>query len=160
MEGITPIFVLEGVAPKLKSAVIAKRNEIQFRGVEPRKQSPLTDAQNSKKPPVQDKGRTRFNHVLKECENLLKSMGIECVQGPGEAEAYCAFLNKIGQVDGVISQDSDCFGYGAQVVYRNFSISSQGASSAQGGAVDIYDMKNINKFTGNKICKMIIFNIN
>ncbi|TMW47737.1 hypothetical protein DOY81_007193 [Sarcophaga bullata] len=141
-EDITPVFVLEGAAPKLKSQVIEKRNEIQFRGVKP-KEKPTTqntkETQNSKG----DKGRTRFNHVLKQCENLLHAMGIQCVQGPGEAEAYCAFLNVKGLVDGVISQDSDCFAYGALRVYRNFSISTQGALAAQGGAVDIYDMRNI-----------------
>ena len=84
--------MLEGTAPKLKSQVIAKRNEIQFRGVKPK---------NKTDPPQQmgngnEKGRTRFNHVLKQCENLLQSLGIQCVQGPGEAEAYCAFLNRKG----------------------------------------------------------------
>lgn len=46
-------------------------------------------------------------------------------------------------VDGVISQDSDCFAYGAVRVYRNFSVSTQGAQAAAGGAVDIYDMREI-----------------
>ncbi|KAI8040757.1 flap endonuclease GEN [Drosophila gunungcola] len=138
-EQVTPVFVLEGVAPKLKSQVIAKRNELQFRGVKPKNSPELTQNQA----PKGDKGRTRFNHVLKQCETLLLSMGIQCVQGPGEAEAYCAFLNKHGLVDGVISQDSDCFAYGAVRVYRNFSVSTQGALAAAGGAVDIYDMREI-----------------
>ncbi|XP_017471865.1 PREDICTED: flap endonuclease GEN [Rhagoletis zephyria] len=140
-EDVTPVFVLEGAAPKLKSQVIAKRAELQFRGVKPT-QSKKTETQPSQ-PKDKDKGRTRFNHVLKQCENLLQSMGIQCIQAPGEAEAYCAFLNKNGLVDGVISQDSDCFAYGAVRVYRNFSVSTQGAQAAQGGAVDIYDMQRI-----------------
>nr|Q29FC1.1 RecName: Full=Flap endonuclease GEN; AltName: Full=Flap structure-specific endonuclease GEN; AltName: Full=Xpg-like endonuclease [Drosophila pseudoobscura pseudoobscura] len=137
-EQVTPVFVLEGVAPKLKGQVIAKRNELQFRGVRPK--DAATGTQTAAKV---DKGRTRFNHVLKQCETLLLSMGIQCVQGPGEAEAYAAFLNKHGLVDGVISQDSDCFAYGAIRVYRNFSVSTQGAQAAAGGAVDIYDMREI-----------------
>ncbi|KAH8247985.1 hypothetical protein KR032_004466 [Drosophila birchii] len=137
-EKVTPVFVLEGAAPKLKSQVIAKRNELQFRGVKPKEATAA-----SSQAPKGDKGRTRFNHVLKQCETLLLSMGIQCVQGPGEAEAYCAFLNKHGLVDGVISQDSDCFAYGAVRVYRNFSVSTQGAQAAAGGAVDIYDMREI-----------------
>lgn len=90
---MTPVFVLEGVAPNLKNQVISKRNELQFRGVRPKnKLSPVETVAAGKG----HKGRTRFNHVLKQCENLLLSMGIQCVQGPGEAEAYCAFLNKHG----------------------------------------------------------------
>ncbi|SPP87161.1 flap endonuclease GEN [Drosophila guanche] len=138
-EQVTPVFVLEGVAPKLKGQVIAKRNELQFRGVRPKEAATSTQQAAAKG----DKGRTRFNHVLKQCETLLLSMGIQCVQGPGEAEAYGAFLNKHGLVDGVISQDSDCFAYGAIRVYRNFSVSTQGAQAAAGGAVDIYDMREI-----------------
>ncbi|KAH8378703.1 hypothetical protein KR009_000797 [Drosophila setifemur] len=140
-EQVIPVFVLEGVAPKLKSQVIAKRNELQFRGVKPK--DAAASSQTQSKAPKGDKGRSRFNHVLKQCETLLLSMGIQCVQGPGEAEAYCAFLNKHGLVDGVISQDSDCFAYGALRVYRNFSVSTQGAQAAAGGAVDIYDMREI-----------------
>ncbi|XP_039967282.1 flap endonuclease GEN isoform X1 [Bactrocera tryoni] len=139
-EDVTPVFILEGQAPKLKGQIISKRSEQQFRGAKP-KQNKLekTSAETKEK----DKGRTRFNHVLKQCETLLQSMGIQCVQAPGEAEAYGAFLNKKGLVDGVISQDSDCFAYGAIRVYRNFSVSTQGAQAAQGGAVDIYDMRQI-----------------
>lgn len=51
-------------------------------------------------------------------------------------------------VDGVISQDSDCFAYGARRVYRNFSVSSQGSAAAQGGAVDVYDLDNVQKSMG------------
>ncbi|KAL7732584.1 hypothetical protein ACLKA6_019211 [Drosophila palustris] len=147
-EQVTPVFVLEGVAPKLKSQVIAKRNELQFRGVRPKQQQQNkapkeAGEQQQQQQQRADKGRTRFNHVLKQCENLLMSMGVQCVQGPGEAEAYCAFLNKHGLVDGVISQDSDCFAYGALRVYRNFSVSTQGTQAAAGGAVDIYDMQDI-----------------
>lgn len=45
----------------------------------------------------------------------------------------------------MISQDSDCFAYGAIRVYRNFSVSTQGNASAAGGAVDVYDMEVIQR---------------
>ncbi|KAI4495381.1 hypothetical protein M0802_008771 [Mischocyttarus mexicanus] len=70
-------------------------------------------------------------------------MGIACVQSEGEAEAMCAYLNEDGLVDGCISQDSDCFLYGAKVVYRNFSMSSQGNRSGTGGAIDEYRIDKI-----------------
>ncbi len=54
-------------------------------------------------------------------------------------------------VDGVISQDSDCFAYGARRVYRNFSVSQQGSAAAQGGAVDVYDIENVQKSMGKSI---------
>ena len=74
--------MLEGTAPTLKHNTIAKRNEIRNGGEE---------RKTGKKG-----GRTRFNHVLKECEEMLKYMGVTCVKGYGEAEAMCAYLNEDG----------------------------------------------------------------
>ncbi|XP_059608669.1 flap endonuclease GEN [Phlebotomus argentipes] len=137
LANVTPVFVLEGEAPSVKYDEIARRNDLQFRGGAPKK----TTAKGAKS--ESRKGRTRFNGVLKLCEHLLDAMGVECVQGPGEAEAFCAHLNRDGLVDGVVSQDSDCFAYGARKVYRNFSVAKQGSVAASGGAVDVYDMEKI-----------------
>jgi len=41
-------------------------------------------------------------------------------------------------VDGIITQDSDCFLYGARIVYRNFNASGN-------GSVDVYCMDSIEK---------------
>lgn len=136
---IIPIFVLEGETPTLKYDVIAKRNEMQFCGAKP-KETNERDTVQAKG----NKGRTRFNHVLKQCADLVDAMGLKCVQAPGEAEAYCSVLNRDGYVDGILSQDSDCFAYGAKRVYRNFTI-SQGGPSSQGAFVDIYDIDEIKK---------------
>ncbi|XP_023012185.2 XPG-like endonuclease isoform X1 [Leptinotarsa decemlineata] len=126
---VNPVFVLEGKAPELKYDTITARNAIQFKGAKPKTDGVKTG-----------KDRSRFHFVLKRCEEMLSYMGLVCVTGCGEAESLCAYLNDEGLVDGCISQDSDCFAYGAKVVYRNFSIASQGAHAASGGAVDIYDI--------------------
>lgn len=81
--GTKPVFVLEGKAPKLKYDTIAARNAIQFKGAKPRN----TETQGGK-------DRSRFNFTLKKCEEMLKYMGLACVQGNGEAEAMCAYLNE------------------------------------------------------------------
>lgn len=152
---MTPVFVLEGTAPALKHAMISKRNDIQFRGAAPRRPKTKTGTEK----PTGGKGRTRFNYVLKQCEDLINSMGLQCVQGTGEAEAFCAQLNAAKLVDGVISQDSDCFAYGARRVYRNFSVSTQGTASAIGGAIDVYDLDYVEKtmdFGRNKMIVMAL----
>lgn len=82
--------MLEGEAPALKYGMISKRNEIQFRGAKPRKEAVAGEPPKKKSA---NQGRSRFNFVLKKCEDLLRSMGLQCVKGPGEAEAYCAHLN-------------------------------------------------------------------
>nr|CAI5827257.1 unnamed protein product [Callosobruchus analis] len=145
---VTPVFVLEGKAPELKYDTIATRNVVQFKGAKPKTDGVKTG-----------KDRSRFQFILKQCEEMLQAMGLACIKGKGEAESMCAYLNEEGLVDGCISQDSDCFAYGAKVVYRNFSISTQGQYAATGGAVDIYDItkatKSIN-FGRNKIIALAL----
>lgn len=145
--------------------MISKRNQIQFRGAKPRKEKASTTQETQSQQASQvntqkaSKGRTRFNYVLKQCEELIRSMGLQCVQGPGEAEAFCAHLNAAGLVDGVISQDSDCFAYGARRVFRNFSLSMQGTAGSIGGSIDIYDLDFVKKsvdFGRNKIIVMAL----
>ncbi|XP_078069220.1 flap endonuclease GEN homolog 1 isoform X2 [Mustelus asterias] len=107
------VFVAEGNAPKLKADTINKRNEAR-RGL-PRKPSSFT---------AQTK-RTHFKSVLKECCGLLDCLGIPWVCAAGEAEAMCAYLNENGYVDGCITNDGDVFLYGAQIVYRNFTMNTK-----------------------------------
>ncbi|XP_059049054.1 flap endonuclease GEN isoform X2 [Achroia grisella] len=148
---INPIFVLEGDAPELKRDVMAARNAMQFRGA-----APKSDNVSNKRPDV---SRKRFKNVLKECEALLSCMGVQCIKGRGEAEATCAQLNAQGLVDAVVSQDSDCFAYGARCVYRNFSVSSAAGGGSLQGSVDCYDadkMFQSNGFGRNKMVALAL----
>lgn len=81
--------MLEGAAPELKYDTIAGRNAVQFRGARPKTDGVRTG-----------KDRSRFQFVLKRCEEMLGLMGLACVTGKGEAEALCAYLNEDGVSDG------------------------------------------------------------
>ncbi|XP_070588954.1 flap endonuclease GEN homolog 1 isoform X2 [Erythrolamprus reginae] len=106
--GIHLVFITEGDLPKLKSSTVRKRIDARF--------GPL------RKPGIAIKGRSRFKSILKECLELLDCLGIPWIQAAGEAEAMCAYLNANGHVDGCITNDGDVFLYGAQTVYRNFTM--------------------------------------
>ncbi|XP_006191445.2 LOW QUALITY PROTEIN: flap endonuclease GEN homolog 1 [Camelus ferus] len=122
------VFVMEGKPPKLKADVMSKRNQIRY--------GP------SGKTCSQKTGRSHFKSVLKECLDMLECLGIPWVQAAGEAEAMCAYLNASGYADGCLTNDGDAFLYGAQTVYRNFTMNTKDPH------VDCYTMSSIKSKLG------------
>jgi DNA excision repair protein ERCC-5 len=51
-------------------------------------------------------------------QNILNILGIHFIEAPFEAEAQCAALEAMGLADGVVTEDSDVFLFGARKVYR------------------------------------------
>jgi len=70
------------------------------------------------------------------------------VDSPAEAEAQCSFLEMNGIVDGVITDDSDVFLFGARHVYRNMFDKGDYAHSFQ--------MKSIEQELGLDRTKLIL----
>lgn len=54
-------------------------------------------------------------------KKLFKIMGISCQLAFGEAEATCSFLNRIGIVDGVLTEDTDVLAYRTPTMYHNIN---------------------------------------
>nr|XP_020823086.1 flap endonuclease GEN homolog 1 [Phascolarctos cinereus]XP_020823087.1 flap endonuclease GEN homolog 1 [Phascolarctos cinereus] len=125
--GVKLLFVTEGDAPELKADVMSKRNETRYGPPQNRTYRPT---------------RSSFQAVLKECLDLLECLGIPWVQAAGEAEAMCAYLNAHGYVDGCLTNDGDAFLYGAQTVYRNFTMNTKDPH------VDCYTMSSIKRELG------------
>lgn len=105
------VFVMEGEPPMLKADVISKRTQTRY--------GPSGKSRSQKT------GRSHFKSVLRECLEMLECLGMPWVQAAGEAEAMCAYLNASGHVDGCLTNDGDAFLYGAQTVYRNFTMNTK-----------------------------------
>jgi 5'-3' exonuclease len=62
---------------------------------------------------------TVTDEMRTEVMELLQLFGVPYVEAPAEAEAQCVELEKLGLVDGVVTEDSDAFVFGGQCVYKN-----------------------------------------
>jgi 5'-3' exonuclease len=62
---------------------------------------------------------TVTDEMREDVMQLLDLFGVPYIVAPMEAEAQCAELEKLGLVDGVITDDSDAFVFGSQTVYKN-----------------------------------------
>ncbi|KZP32824.1 PIN domain-like protein [Athelia psychrophila] len=62
------------------------------------------------------------HYLTNDLQDLLDCFGFPWYTAPGEAEAELAYLNKKGHIQAVVSEDVDCFLFGAKVVIRSSQI--------------------------------------
>ncbi|KAJ3565362.1 hypothetical protein NP233_g7681 [Leucocoprinus birnbaumii] len=69
------------------------------------------------------------NKLIPGMKRIVEAFGFEWRTAPGEAEAELAYLNRIGVIDGILSDDVDNFLFGAMTVIRNQSNNLSGNKS-------------------------------
>ncbi|XP_010555901.1 PREDICTED: DNA repair protein UVH3 isoform X2 [Tarenaya hassleriana] len=80
------------------------------------------------------------SEMFVECQELLQIFGLPYIIAPMEAEAQCAFMEQLNLVDGIVTDDSDVFLFGARNVYKNIFDDRK--------YVETYFMKDVEKELG------------
>ncbi|KAL8124353.1 DNA repair protein UVH3 [Apium graveolens] len=91
------------------------------------------------------------SEMYTECQELLQMFGLPYIIAPMEAEAQCAFMELENLVDGVVTDDSDVFLFGARSVFKNIFDDRK--------YVETYLMKDIEKefgLTREKLIRMAL----
>ncbi|KAL5528396.1 hypothetical protein ACEPAF_7532 [Sanghuangporus sanghuang] len=81
-------------------------------------------------------GKSGIPDLTRNMKTLLDIFGIEWREARGEAEAELAFLNSVGVIDAIMTDDVDTFLFGANTVIRNPSLSLTGNRSSPATNLD------------------------
>ena len=121
---INPVFVFDGMPPKLKQRTLEARMN--------RRKAAFENWQKAKEEGALEEARlhamasTKIDkYVIDSSKKLLGLMGIPYIQAPGEGEAQAAYFVRKGMAYATASQDYDSFLFGSEVVIRNFTITGK-----------------------------------
>jgi flap endonuclease-1 len=122
--GINPVYVFDGEAPKLKAKEKQKRRESREAAYAEWKtaksEGRIEDALKAAK------GSSRLtSHMIEESKDLLTALGIPVIQAPSEGEALAAQMAREGVVWASASQDNDSLLYNCPRMIRNLSLSGR-----------------------------------
>ncbi|NWS33826.1 EXO1 Exonuclease, partial [Polioptila caerulea] len=114
--GIKPILVFDGCTlPSKKEVEKARRERRQaslLKGKQLLQEGRLSEARECF-------GRSiNITHAMAhEVIKAARAQGIDCIVAPYEADAQLAYLNKIGMVQAIITEDSDLLAFGCKKVF-------------------------------------------
>lgn len=125
--GIIPVFIIDGKPPPEKTETLKKRYRQRQRLEERIKElkSKIEAGEENKKENLQkifklDKQIIKVNKEHhEETQELLKILGFQVIQSPGEAEETCAWLQKNKIVNFTYSDDTDVLALGCPSVLRS-----------------------------------------
>ena len=118
--GVKPIWVFDGKPPELKSYVLDQRKENKEKAEEEKKAAIESgDLEAAKR--MAGRSIRVTPEMMADAKKLLRLMGAPVIEAPGEAEAQCAVLVKLGLAYGTASEDMDSLTFGTKVLLRGFN---------------------------------------
>ncbi len=123
-QGLKPVFVFDGVMPKLKYHEIERRAAIKE---EAKKKYAEAAREEDIEAMKKFAARTALltKDMVADAKTMLTLLGIPVVQAPSEGEAQASFMVHKGDAWAVVSQDYDSLLYGATRLIQNLSIAGR-----------------------------------
>ncbi|MEM4336754.1 MAG: flap endonuclease-1 [Candidatus Woesearchaeota archaeon] len=121
---IKPVFVFDGVPPKIKEKEKERRAELKE---EAAKQYKIALEREDIEAMKKFGSRISFlsEEMVNESKELIEAMGLPVVQAPSEGEAQAAYIVNKGDAFAEVSQDYDCLLYGVKRVIQNLTVSEK-----------------------------------
>ena len=118
---ITPVFVFDGMPPKIKEKTLLQRKEFQ-NFMKQKYYKAVT--QDEKKKYYFMKSDITYEEVT-DCMELIKIFGYTIIESPEEADSQLADLITKGKVDYIATDDMDILVFGGNKILKNFTISDK-----------------------------------
>jgi flap endonuclease-1 len=122
--GIRPVYVFDGEAPKLKAKEQQKRRDIRDAAYAEWKLAKSEGRVDDARKAAQASSKLT-SPMITESKELLTALGIPVVQAPSEGEAVAAQMAREDLVWASASQDNDSLLYNCPRMIRNLSISGR-----------------------------------
>ncbi len=134
-EGIKPVYIFDGIPPKLKQMEIQKRKNAK-KIAEDNYHTAVANEDTSGMKRYSSRMVHITDEIVSESKELLDALGIPVIQAVSEGEAEAAVLARMGRAYAAASQDYDALLYGTPYLIRNLT-SSRRKKLSSGIYVDV-----------------------
>ena len=93
--GVKPIWVFDGKAPELKGEELQKRKEMK-QAAEEEKEQAIAAGDMERAKQLAGRSIRITSEMMADAKKLVRLMGVPFIEAPGEAEAQCAQIVKMG----------------------------------------------------------------
>jgi flap endonuclease-1 len=123
-EGMSPVFVFDGIPHDLKRGTIESRSEAR-KTAQKEWEKAMAEGDMEKAFSKATRASRLEKDMVTQSKELLTKMGIPHVQAPGEGEAQASHMSSRGDVWATASQDFDSLLFGSPRLIRNLTITGK-----------------------------------
>jgi flap endonuclease-1 len=142
------IFCFDGEVPALKNRERERRKELKVEAQKKYEEaSQKENLEEMKKFAARTSRLTR--EMVEDAKELIRALGQCIVEASSEGEAQASYIVRKGDADYVLSQDADCFMFGATKLVKNLTISGKrkkpGAYTYEEVSPEVIELKDVLK---------------